>query len=242
MARRLQQPLSVKPNPDGSNTLRHGPPRPADDGPVTEADYDAICDHIKRHVGPVPTVLHEIYSVRIHLDVLPVDPTPQRPVRTLVTSGMSALPMVVPAGDDVFSYAELMVALPPDWPRDSKDERYFWPMRMLKTLARLPSNHDTWLGPGHTAQSEGPPEPYTAEVGFTGAVILEPSDMPKAFSPLRLHGRDIAFFYAYPLYPEEIAYKLNHGFDALLDRLRTVGLGLTPLIDPRRSNSCGTTI
>ena len=31
-----------------------------------------------------------------------------------------------------------------------KDERWYWPIGLLKVLARLPISNDTWLGFGHT--------------------------------------------------------------------------------------------
>ena len=31
-----------------------------------------------------------------------------------------------------------------------KDEKWYWPIRLLKSLARLPIASDTWLGFGHT--------------------------------------------------------------------------------------------
>ena len=52
--------------------------------------------------------------------------------------------------------AELAIALPPDWKLDEgsmKDERWYWPFRLLKVLARLPISSDTWLGFGHTMAS-----------------------------------------------------------------------------------------
>ena len=49
--------------------------------------------------------------------------------------------------------AELAIALPSDWKLDEeslKDERWCWPIGLLKVLARLPIASDTWLGWGHT--------------------------------------------------------------------------------------------
>ncbi|GAB3716522.1 hypothetical protein GCM10028815_34670 [Mariniluteicoccus flavus] len=54
--------------------------------------------HLSQHLGTDWSVLHELASVGIHLDVYVFPPTPERPHLTLVTSGMSDLPMTVPAG------------------------------------------------------------------------------------------------------------------------------------------------
>lgn len=53
--------------------------------------------------------------------------------------------------------AELAIALPPDWKLDEEsmtDERWYWPVRLLKVLARLPITSNTWLGWGHTMDNQ----------------------------------------------------------------------------------------
>ena len=55
--------------------------------------------------------------------------------------------------------AELAIALPADWKLDQesmKDEKWYWPIRLLKSLARLPINCDSWLGHGHTVENREP--------------------------------------------------------------------------------------
>ena len=84
---------------------------------------ECITAHIEQHLGQVSGVLHELISDQIHLDVLQVDPTPERPFYTLITSGMSDLPMATPAGAEKFRFAELMICLPQDWPMDEEGHR-----------------------------------------------------------------------------------------------------------------------
>ena len=53
--------------------------------------------------------------------------------------------------------AEYVVYLPADWKLDDvslKDERYYWPFRVLKDTARLPIWTESWLGYGHTIDKE----------------------------------------------------------------------------------------
>ena len=55
--------------------------------------------------------------------------------------------------------AELVIALPPDWKLDGEsmeEERWYWPIGLLKVLARLPIASDTWLGWGHTMDKQSP--------------------------------------------------------------------------------------
>src|SRR5262249_10025490 len=96
---------------------------------------EAVDNHIEKHIGKIETVLHEIVSPTIHLDVHVVLANERRPYHTLVTSGMAELPMTVPHGYEDSRFAELMICLPKEWPLDAqsfKNENFWWPIRLLK--------------------------------------------------------------------------------------------------------------
>lgn len=208
--------------------------------PQGEEHIEAIGAHIERHLGPVSGVFHEIISDLVHIDVHVVPATEQFPYLRLVTSGMSDLPMTVPdeVDADVPRYMELMVTLPADWPisQDAfEDERNYWPVRLLKGLARLPHEYDTWLGFGHTIPNGHPSEPYAPGVGFDGAIVLPPVTTPEDFAELALEdGKVITFMTIIPLYPEEMDLKLKKGAEALLDRFDAKNI--QDVIEPGRTN------
>jgi len=208
--------------------------------PQGEEHIEAIGAHIERHLGPVSGVFHEIISDLVHIDVHVVPATEQFPYLRLVTSGMSDLPMTVPdeVDADVPRYMELMVTLPADWPisQDAfEDERNYWPVRLLKGLARLPHEYDTWLGFGHTIPNGHPSEPYAPGVGFDGAIVLPPVTPPEDFAELVLEdGKVISFMTIIPLYPEEMDLKLKKGAEALLDRFDAKNI--QDVIEPGRTN------
>src|ERR1700754_3938176 len=174
-----------------------------------EEHLQEIGDHIERHLGKVASVFHEIISDVVHVDIHLVAPTPDFPCYRLITSGMSDLPMKVPADSQQSPYLELMVPLPGDWKlttEDFKDENWYWPVRALKVLARLPHLNDTWLGFGHTIPNG---EPYASGTKLDGAIILPPISSPGEFYKLDLpDGKSILFLAVVPLYPEEMALKL----------------------------------
>ncbi len=208
--------------------------------PQGEEHIEAIGAHIERHLGPVSGVFHEIISDLVHIDVHVVPATEEFPYLRLVTSGMSDLPMTVPdeVDADVPRYMELMVTLPADWPisQDAfEDERNYWPVRLLKGLARLPHEYDTWLGFGHTIPNGHPSEPYAPGVGFDGAIVLPPVTPPEDFAELALEdGKVISFMTIIPLYPEEMDLKLKKGAEALLDRFDAKNI--QDVIEPGRVN------
>ncbi|WP_017913881.1 suppressor of fused domain protein [Xanthomonas sp. SHU 166] len=224
-------------SPGGSPILHHREEKPFALA-SGESCLAQIGAHIERHLGSVAGVLHEIISDTVHLDVHVVPATDEVPYLRLVTSGMSDLPMAVPEGVGAPRFMELMLTLPPDWPitqDDFQDERHYWPLRLLKTLARLPHKYDTWLGFGHTVPNGHPAEPYAPGIGFDGAIVLPPVSTPEAFGELVVDAdKTIVFMTLVPLYPEEMALKLKKGAEALMDRFDAKGL--QDVIDPARPN------
>lgn len=73
-------------------------------------------------------MLHELVSTDIHVDICVVPPSKERDYYTLVTMGMGAHRMNVPAelAEYKLERAELVIALPKDWKlkhEDQKNER-----------------------------------------------------------------------------------------------------------------------
>ena len=76
-------------------------------------------------------VFHELISDQVHIDLHWVKPTAERPFHTLVTSGMSNLPMTTPPGAEEVRYAELSICLPADWKLSEEDfKEYFFVLKL----------------------------------------------------------------------------------------------------------------
>jgi hypothetical protein len=221
----------------GQPIYHHGEPAPFT-VPQGEECIAEISDHIEQHLGPVSTVFHEIVSDTVHIDVHIVPPTDSFSAIRLITSGMSDLRMTVPEGSGCPEFAELMVTLPAHWKLDQasfEDESWYWPIRLLKSLARLPHKHATWLGFGHTVPNGDPAEPYAPRTPFTGAIVLPPVTTPPDFSQLSIPGvKDIQFYSLVPLFQEEMDLKLRQGADELLARFDRHGVN--DYIDLKRKN------
>jgi hypothetical protein len=184
-----------------------------------------ITDHVEKHIGNIEFVFHEIVSDLVHLDILLVSPTKERNYYTLVTCGMSHLPMTVPEGADNFKYAELLICLPTNWQVSEeafKQEANYWPVRLLKQLARLPHEYHTWLYLAHTIPNGELAQPYANNTKLSGVMLSTPSiveDAKQFFSLNSPDGKVTHFFSLTPLYSEEMDYKLKQGADALLLKL-----------------------
>ena len=142
----------------------------------TEEEMEAVEGHIEQYFGKFENVFHELVSPDIHVDICVVPPSEERDYCTLVTMGMGAHRMNVP--EELAEYklerAELAIALPADWKLDQesmKDEKWYWPIRLLKSLARLPINCDSWLGHGHTVENR---EPFADNTKLCTATLIGP--------------------------------------------------------------------
>jgi hypothetical protein len=201
---------------------------------------ELISQHISKHFGDETSVFHEIVSNLIHVDINIIDPTPSRPYYTLITSGMSDRPMRPPKEYRLLTRAELMMSLPADWPMHEKafkDERNYWPIRILKELARLPHEHSTWLWATHTVPNGDPPKRYSKNTRLCCALLAMPQLTPEEFPKLEAGpGKIIHFHGVVPLYREEMDYKLANGADALEERLEEAGV--TELLSLKRVNVC----
>jgi hypothetical protein len=199
---------------------------------------DAIEAHFAKHIGPSTNVFHEMLSDLVHIDVHVIHPTPARNFYTLLTTGMSDRPMRVEKGVDAPRFAELTLCLPPDWSPGAVNSTdmssaALWPVRLLKSLARLPHAYDTWLGFGHTIPNGEPPLPYGPDTEFSCALIVPPVKVPLDFLSLEVRKDKTVHFYAVvPIYESEMQFKLENGTDALTE-LFDEGC-VTELIDSKR--------
>lgn len=208
----------------------------------SEEEIDRLEAFIEEHFGDYQRVFHEIISPDIHVDIAIIEPNEKRNYYTLVTMGMGAHRMNVPKelADKKLERAELVVCLPPDWelptaknPCDG--EQWYWPLRWLKTLARLPGEEDTWLGWGHTVSNGAP---FAENTALCGVVLADPTlffaadEMPVCTFP---DEDEVNFYQMIPLYEEEMDYKLvNHDATALLERLGDMAM----IVDICRPNVC----
>lgn len=229
---------SIERSESGSPIYRHQPRERDWTPPESFCDHlEAIEAHLAQSIAPVENVFHEILSDLVHLDILHIPPADDRPFHVLVTSGMSDLPMTVPEGAEPWRRAELLIALPADWPLDQnslKDDENYWPIRWLKMLGRLPHEYETWLGYGHTIPNGDPAEPI-ADTGFVGVMLNLAEWLPDEFHRLEV-GPDeaVCFYQILPLYPEEMAFKLKKGAEALDELIEERGIDF--VLDANRPN------
>ena len=198
-----------------------------------------IVAHIERHIGPIKQVFGAASAGGDDspIEVLHVAATPERPVHTLITSGMSDRPMAVPQGTDSPRYLELMMTLPRQWQLDAhapRDAKWYWPIGQLLQIATIPGQSGAWLGWGHTVPNGDPPQPLAPGTKLCAAILVPSLLVPTAFYELALADRSIAFYSVVPLYREELALKEREGMKALFEKL--LDRDIRDLVDPKRRN------
>lgn len=201
----------------------------------SQAEIECLEAHITEYYGKFEGVFHELVSPDIHVDIAMIPPSAERNYWVLVTMGMGARPMNVPAELKEYRLerAEIMIGLPPDWEIENNDEKWYWPLRWLKILARLPGDADTWLGWGHTIPKGGPMAENTA---LSGVMLVNPGAFATDGYICRLPGGDEVLFYQMlPLYDEEMGFKLKNGAEALLEKMDD---DMLEYMRPDRKNAC----
>lgn len=188
----------------------------------SDEERNAVLNHIECYFGRVDNLFHERVSPDIHVDVYVVEPTPERNYYTLVTCGVGAYSMKTPEGlsEKQFGRMELVICLPPDWQVESDEERWFWPVRCLKTVGRLPVESGCWMGYGFSFSYENT---IAEGVPFCSVALLGVQEGDERSGACRLpNGDRVNFYQLIPLYPKELKMKINKGLDAMVDAMRDV--------------------
>ncbi len=208
----------------------------------TEKEIDKLSTYIEKQYGESDIVAHELISPDIHCDIVVIPPTEERPYYTLVTMGAGAYKMNVPKElkSDVCDRAEYVIFLPKDWNLKSDKEEDYWPIRMLKIVARLPIDTEDWLCYSHTVNLTEDGSPVAENTKFNSCVLLPSMGKDgQIVKPVRLGflGKKVTFYQLYPLYQEELNFKIENSFDKFANKYCDEIFD-SQIIDINRKNLC----
>lgn len=246
-AKKYDGPSTDEYTPGGSPVYRYQDHQEAGFQPPLETGIYA--KEIEEHFAALfpnrgSFVYHEIISDLVHIDVHILRPTSDANFYVLYTTGMSDLPMTLPedlTSREDLKYSELFLFLPGDWDVGEENQTAaelpytsFWPIALLKFLARFPHEYKTWLGFGHTMPNGPNYEPVCDGVGFGGVVLTWlGEDMGHVETE---DGHDVKLYMVIPAYKEEIEYKLKYGMEGLEKKFQEEKLPL--VLDIHRPNYC----
>lgn len=198
---------------------------------------DLLEQHIEATIGPIEYVYHELGSYDLHIDVYYVAPSADRKFHTFVTGGMSSRAMNTHGEVEGKCFAELMVLLPPEWLVSDdalKQNRYAWPIDLLKFLARYPHENDTWFSIGHSIPNGKPARRLGEGVDWKAVLLLPSVLIPDVAQMVLPSGDRVNFLCIVPLYIEELKMKVKRGSAVLLELFDQHGIN--ELIRPGRAN------
>lgn len=201
----------------------------------TPEELEIVHQHIKHNYGDAKLFKRD--DTGMNIDIYIVEPTTERNYYILLTCGMGAYRMNVPdeMADSKVDRAELAISLPADWNIYSEEYSNQWPVENLEALAHMPMSESSWMGWGHTISRNGD-RPVADNAGFNSFVLL--NNASRDICPLP-DGSEVNFYDIVPLYPEEVAYKMRHDTDALLQLFNDDedDICLMP-VDINRKNVC----
>ncbi len=191
--------------------------------------------HIDEYIGNVEVSFVQGCDDGSEFDVHIISPMDGRDAWTLVTTGISDAPMDVTGRTPKF--AELILTLPRTWhlSREAfEEERWFWPVRLLCTLAaqakqpgglRMDYLHDQ-------GETFAPSSPYS------GALLFPSMSLEQEASLCTVNTKSgperVGFYSVYPLYPEEVAMGQERGPETLTERFDAERIN--DIMRPQRTN------
>jgi len=180
--------------------------------------------HYVRFFGPITEkVMHSTDTKPVHVDIYTYRPTEERPFFTLITGGMSDVRQSVPADWKIAPRAEIMLYV---------SEPQGWMYNVLKGLAEMPSDDDTFLSYRHTVPNG---MPMTAKPSLlTSYFFVHPLMVPDNFSPMKVDGDDTDILLLIPITEMERRYAQERGSEELISLFGN--RGLDPVVDENRQS------
>jgi len=207
-----------------------------------EKNPDAVNKHIEKYFGNAETVVfHEIPTLDLHIDIFHIKPL-QSDYEILLTVGMSSIAMNVseiPTKPENYKFAELITLIPRGlefgkfYPSGSIND---WIITMIKQAAKFPHFDNTWIGIGHTIQSDAGMEPYSNNTDFCGCIVLPSVTLPEGFQRIKTENGIINIYSLFPIYEEELQFKIQNGYSAFLQYL--IDNNANEVINFNRENYC----
>ena len=204
--------------------------------------YELVDKHIVNYFNDADiNVFHEIPTLDIHLDVYHIRPR-NSGFEILLTSGMSSIPMNVSEiqkDSDSYKFAELMTLIPKGmdfgkmYPSGTKHD---WIISMVKQSAKFPHFYDTWVGVGHSIQADAEMKPYSNDTAYCGCLVLPTMTFPKDFQKIGSPNGTINIYGLFPLYKEELDFKIEKGFNEFIKFL--IKNNTKEIIDFKRVSYC----
>lgn len=190
--------------------------------PVNFAYSKDIDDHMNYIFPGRETGLHiDPSGAKYQIDINIMYPIEDEPYYVIYTQGMSSEDMILPEAVEKeypeFKRAELFMLLPADWDIDNMTSTYpkhetYWPMQLLRMVARYHYEFFTWVAPGYTVEYSS----FANNTKLSAAMLVSLGDDIAVIKTK--DNKQISLYLVLPIYKEEAKYKLKYGYDEFIEK------------------------
>lgn len=143
---------------------------------MNQKKFDKLFQHYIRHFGAdeEPMIYHNLADApdMLHIDVVSIAPTKERPYRVLATIGASDYAMR-PKPHSLTDRNEYVTFVPADWDLQSPEHR--WVLMLLQEVAQFPHGQQTMITYSHTLDFSAPmADLQSDDFNMCGAGLLFP--------------------------------------------------------------------
>lgn len=158
----------------------------------------------RRAFGETNVVFHERPALAPHVDVYVFEPQGDRGFFTLVTSGVSDVPMQPPPGwDEPLPRLELIAYAAEPRPEFAN---------LLRVVGRFPHDHATWIGPYHTIETG----PLFGSALDHVLLVPPPYEEDCEIASLTIEDAPVVLLWVVPIFATEAELARTEGSEALL--------------------------
>ncbi len=197
-------------------------------------------EHLRSFLGEPVELVEDVHPGG-RVAVLLFPPTERLPFVTLVTDGLSGVPLAWHGWEQEGARPELVLGLPAGWPGlDPLDPdvatelESSWPVTVLRVVGELALREDEALAWATTVGGPDFRELLPPGVPFSGVLVGPPLAYPPGLSRATTPMGEVPYRGLLPVTAGELDFKLGvpYGGPALLERLWSAGV--TAVVDPQR--------
>lgn len=210
----------------------------------TPYEAQTIQDHIIKHYGNISRTVMVKECERLDLKLYVIEPTKERDFYTVVTSGMGAYKMDLPDDfkDDNVDRIELLIYLGSNWDIDSAfkasssgsstgliidgkvtpllgniNAQWNYPIQILKNLAQVPVNNESYFVMGNIMDDE---TPFSDSTSDSGVILMFPAYTTEEGQVCTLpDGEKVGFLQIMPITTNEIERAANLNRNLIFHKL-----------------------
>lgn len=164
-------------------------------------------DHYEKFLGKIEDqIMHSTDDKVVHVDIYTFSPTDARPFYTLITGGMSDMPQFVPHDWNIAPRAEIMLYT---------EKPQGWMYNVLKGLAEMPFDDQTFLSYNHTVPNG---KPMTAQHSLlTSYFFTHPILEKDGFTPFLVEDDFADILLMIPITEAERELAVSQGAETLVE-------------------------